>query len=178
MVPSRGGRQLNAKPLGGSDTREVSILKALLAGLALALSGCSLVTRDPANRCFSDDTGPVCTVALVELISRPEIYSGRRVKVVGWLHLEPEGDALYLHREDYERTIAGNSLRFSAPQAFMQRADEFNDEYCLVIATFVAYEAGANTVHSGGLKDVTAVLRIPETREDWNGPFTVWNDLP
>jgi hypothetical protein len=142
---------------------------AVLACILALIEACALPRSDPARRCAFDgpDDELLCTVSLVELISRPEIYDGRRVKVVGWLHLEFEGDALYLHREDYDRATMLNSLRFSAPKSFKDRSAEFNDSYCIVMGTFIAYDAGTSAIERGGIEAI-AVTRLPATREAWN----------
>jgi hypothetical protein len=152
---------------------------SVLYPVALLAQACSLFPVDPADRCGRDDHGVLCSVSLVELISRPEIYSDRRVQVSGWLHLEFEGDALYLHREDFERSIPRNAISFSAPEEFMVRAAEFNDHYCVVVGTFVAHEAGTLEIVSGGLR-VEAVLRLPEARAEWETLDTIveWRQSP
>jgi hypothetical protein len=45
------------------------------------------------------------SVSLIQLIANPERYNGKPVRLIGFLRLEFEGDALYLHREDYERGL-------------------------------------------------------------------------
>ena len=95
------------------------------------------------------------------------MYDGRQVKTVGWLHLEFEGDALYLQREDFDRVTILNSLRFSAPEWFMDRSAEFNDSYCLVQGKFMAYEAGTTAIERGGI-EATGVMRLPAERAGWD----------
>ena len=49
-------------------------------------------------------------VSLVKLIANPEKYNGKRIQVIGYLHLEFEGNAIYLHEEDFKRRISANSF--------------------------------------------------------------------
>jgi hypothetical protein len=37
---------------------------------------------------------------MIQLIANPQAWDGKHVRVIGFLRLEFEGDALYLHRED------------------------------------------------------------------------------
>ena len=156
----------------------------LLALAAIVVQGCTWASRvdDPAERCGgldSSESEPVCRVSLVELLTRPEVYSGRQVEVVGWLHLEFEGDALYLHAEDFERSIPQNALLFDAPEDFRKQSSRFNNQYCLVHAKFLAYEAWRSVTFKGGLIDVSSVLVIPKGRspDRWRS-LVEWNRSP
>jgi hypothetical protein len=41
-------------------------------------------------------------ISLVQLIANPKKYDGKVIEVIGFLSLEFEGRALYLHKDDYE----------------------------------------------------------------------------
>ena len=49
-------------------------------------------------------------VSIVELLARPEKYEGRAVRVIGFYRNEFEHSAIYLHREDAERSILANGF--------------------------------------------------------------------
>jgi hypothetical protein len=49
-------------------------------------------------------------VSLIQLISSPERYGETKVMVIGYLRLDFEGEALYLHEIDYDRYISPNSI--------------------------------------------------------------------
>jgi len=53
--------------------------------------------------------------SLVELLSRPEIYHGRRVRVIGFVNFAFEGNALYLSRADWENGVRRNGLWIDPP---------------------------------------------------------------
>lgn len=44
-------------------------------------------------------------VSVIQLISTPELFNGKDVRVIGFLHLEFEGDAVYVHRDDFDHAI-------------------------------------------------------------------------
>jgi len=49
-------------------------------------------------------------VSLIKLIATPEKYNGKRIQVIGYLHLEFEGNAIYLHKEDEEAGLSKNGF--------------------------------------------------------------------
>jgi hypothetical protein len=49
-------------------------------------------------------------VSLIQLIARGKDFEGHRVEACGFLSLDEEGAALYVGRDDYENSLAGNSV--------------------------------------------------------------------
>jgi hypothetical protein len=49
-------------------------------------------------------------VSMIQLIARPDDFDGEYVRVIGFYRHEFEGNALYLHREDYEQGLTKNGL--------------------------------------------------------------------
>jgi len=49
-------------------------------------------------------------VSLVQLIANPAEWDGKRVMVSGYLHLEFEGNALHLHRDDHVYQMAAERV--------------------------------------------------------------------
>ena len=49
-------------------------------------------------------------VSLVQLIANPKDYHGKIVRAIGFVRLEFEGNAIYLHQEDYKHGITKNGL--------------------------------------------------------------------
>jgi hypothetical protein len=48
--------------------------------------------------------------SLIELISSPERYRDRWVRIIGFVVLEFEGNAVYLHEEDFVHGITRNAI--------------------------------------------------------------------
>jgi hypothetical protein len=48
--------------------------------------------------------------SLIELIARPELYDGKRVRVIGFVNFEFEGNALYVSQEDWRQMITRNGV--------------------------------------------------------------------
>jgi hypothetical protein len=55
-------------------------------------------------------TEQILHVSLIQLIAQPEKYHGKPVQVSGFLHLEFEGNALYLHKDDYTHFLSRNGI--------------------------------------------------------------------
>src|SRR4051812_16809265 len=52
----------------------------------------------------------VSRVSLITLIANPATYDGKRVRVIGFLRLEFEGNNLYVAKSDYEAAISKNAV--------------------------------------------------------------------
>jgi hypothetical protein len=115
-----------------------------------------------ARSCEQEDESHRCTLwgpSLIALIARPELYDGRRVRTVGFVHFEFEGNTLYVSREDYDNAIAKNGLWIDPPPGFQSsngvaRAQP-NDRYVIVEATFSAQRQGHMGMSSGALEHVS-----------------------
>jgi len=97
--------------------------------------------------------------SLLELITRPEIYDGRRVRVIGFVNFEFEGNALYLSRSDWENGLTRSAVWIDPPPGFESdwgpaRAQP-NRRYVIVEATFKADRRGHVNLFSGALEAVT-----------------------
>ena len=75
-------------------------------------------------------------VSIIRLIASPEKYDGKRVTVRGFLRLVFEGDALYLHREDYERSLVTNSIYVSLSDSQLNAFKKFDRQYVVVSGVF------------------------------------------
>ena len=95
-------------------------------------------------------------VSLVKLIANPERYEGKVIQVVGYLNLEFEGDAIYLHKEDYEHGLIGNGfwLDFSGP---LKKTDEIvnSKKYVIIVGRFDSKSHGHMGLFGGTLKDIS-----------------------
>ncbi|SRR6266542_4680819 len=146
-----------------------------LLALATVLAATGTVTAedsqgrtDPSalllkTRCdLFDQTRQECLLwgpSLLELITRPEVYDGRRVRVIGFVNFEFEGNALYLSRSDWENGLTRSAVWIDPPRGFESdwgppRAQP-NRRYVIVEATFWAGRRGHGNLFSGALETVT-----------------------
>jgi hypothetical protein len=103
----------------------------------------------------SDHRCAVYDVSLYELIASPLTFHGKHVRVIGFAHLEFEGNGLYAHREDWERGISRNGLWLNAPIG----SDSLSDHYVLAEGRFEATMRGHMGMWSGTLDSVTHLQR-------------------
>jgi hypothetical protein len=95
---------------------------------------------------------------LIQLIANPEKYDGKQVQVVGFLRLEFEGDALYLHEDDYKNGIYGNAIGIGVTKESKWSKDDVNMRYVMVVGTF---RAGKSNLHTGTIVKITNVVPWP-----------------
>ncbi len=95
-------------------------------------------------------------VSLVKLIATPEKYDGKRIQVIGYLHLQFEGDAIYLHKEDYKNSILENSFWVNFSNKLTKKIDpkKFSDNYVIIIGTFNSNEKGHMGMFSGTFDNI------------------------
>ena|SRR5439155_6753325 len=122
----------------------------------------------PKARCAELNVERQCALwfpSLIELLARPELYDGRRVRVIGFVNFAFEGNALYLSRADWEHAVTRNGLWIDPPPRFESNwgpsRAEPNRRYVLVEATFRAERRGHLALWSGALEQVT---RLEEWR--------------
>src|SRR5260370_39178916 len=62
-----------------------------------------------SSRASSDTPKPI-NVGMVRLLANPQEYDSKFIRTIGFVCLEYEGDALYLHEEDYRYQNYKNAL--------------------------------------------------------------------
>ena len=103
-------------------------------------------------------------VSLIQLIANPQAYDNKRVRITGFLHLEFEGNAIYLHSEDFRYSLTKNALWINVPKDMTQEQTKaVNDQYAICTGRFVAGMHGHMGMNSGELSDVTRL-------EVWSPP--------
>ena len=125
------------------------VLFLLLFGLSLGCSHQGKKTITPAI-----DTSEVNEVSLLNLIVSPEKYQGHKVRTFGYLNLEFEGDAIYLHKEDYENGLAKNALSLAMTKDGIQDAKikHLEKNYVLIEGRFYGNDRG---LYSGSIDNIT-----------------------
>lgn len=132
------------------------LLLTLLGG---ALPGQAAIPDSSQCARVSDSRCVLYDVSMIQLIGNPAAYHGRNVRVVGYLHLEFEGNAIYLHREDFERSISRNGLWVSFGDGAFGDRKVGSNEYVLVEGRFDAKMRGHLALWSGAILDIRWVSR-------------------
>jgi hypothetical protein len=99
-------------------------------------------------------------VSIVRLIATPERYHGRKVQVEGFMNLEFEGDAIYLHKEDYERGLNKNGfwVKFS-DKLDRKEINKLNKGYVLIEGTFNKDRHGHLGLFGGEIYEITRIIK-------------------
>jgi hypothetical protein len=107
-------------------------------------------------------------VSLLKVIANPKNYDGKRVRIVGFLNINFESDALYSHKEDYLHSITRNavSVHISMRLRTMTNVDICNKKYVIIEGTFDAKDYGHENLFEGALKDVTLLKLWHPTKKD------------
>jgi hypothetical protein len=132
----------------------------LPAGLLLVLPVAAFGQADPpAAPCEAPRVEPwPPTVSIIQLIANPERYDGQRVQVVGFVRLEFEGTAIYLHHTDYQYGVTTSGLWLQFDAAWRDRlcaTSDASNRYAYVQGVFHADNHGHIGLFSGSLSDLT-----------------------
>lgn len=141
-------------------SRTVSTL-AMVAILALS-STTMLRSQRVTRRANSKELNDV---GMVALLATPHTYQARRIRVIGFLGIEVENDALYLHGDDYRYGLTKNSLALRLSAGEREKCKRLGSHYVIIEATMYADGPEASGMWSGALGDVTRVELWPADRE-------------
>jgi hypothetical protein len=93
-------------------------------------------------------------VSILQLIATPKTFDGKTVRVVGFLHLEFEGNELYLHKVDYDNSIYFNGIWVDLNRDEMKAKMSLDLKYVLVTGIFDATKRGHNGLSSGTISKI------------------------
>ena len=108
----------------------------------------------------------------MRLLGSGEKYEGILVTVSGFLRIEFEGDALYLHREDYERSLGSNAVSVGLSSQQAQALKKYDRQYVVVTGVFSPCdETRSVCVFSGHIADIGDRIdfwprRVDESRDE------------
>ncbi|MBB6109606.1 hypothetical protein SAMN05421821_10522 [Mucilaginibacter lappiensis] len=96
-------------------------------------------------------------VSLVNLIANPDKYNGKKIRVIGYLHLEFEGNGLYLHKDDYDHAISKNSIWVSIGPKHPEVSNlkQYSDHYVIMEGTYNSEMTGHMGMNSGSIENIT-----------------------
>ncbi len=142
--------------LGAKARTLAASLKPLLSSSESAVREQVVLTLESVQN-FEQKVNPHAqSVSIIELLANPLKYDRKRVRVIGFLRLEFEGNALYLHRDDFENAIYKNALWVDRPKDLSNKQMvEVDQKYIICEGTFNAPEHGHMGMFSGSLTDIT-----------------------
>jgi len=95
---------------------------------------------------------------MVSLLGSQGKYNGKRIRTEGFLLLEFEGNALYLHEEDYRYALHGNAYYLDLTKAQEQQFRSLNLKYVLLEGTVFSQDGG---MYAGSITGVTRLQAWP-----------------
>lgn len=136
---------------------------------ALALSAVTIVSLTAllaASLSRAQNNPMDNSVSIVQLIATPEKYDHKMVLVTGFLRLEFEGDAIYLHEDDYRHAILKNGLMVVTNPKIDMEAGKLNLHYVVLEGTFDANNHGNMGLNSGTIRNITFAGISPTRNPD------------
>jgi len=91
---------------------------------------------------------------LLQILSDPRKHDRDRVRVVGYLYLERDENAIYLHEDDFKHALFGNSLALEITDDMLNRREQLSGNYVVIEGIFDAQHRGPFQVHSGTIKKI------------------------
>ena len=139
-----------------------SIWAVALLALSLCLAGNQAVCQGQTHK-SSGDTKPV-GVGMVALLATPQRYEGKIVRTVGFMCVEFENDALYLHEEDYRHGLHKNSLALRLSESQRKQFKGLSLKYVLIEGTVYANGPEQTDLWSGAIGNITRLEVWPADR--------------
>lgn len=103
-------------------------------------------------------------VSMVQLIANPEKYDGTAIQVIGFVGLEPEGTAVYLHKEDHENGLTRNALGLDVSDEILKERKKYDRKYVIIRGTFNAKSKGHLSMNSGTIENITRFDSLGQPR--------------
>jgi hypothetical protein len=139
--------------------------------LVIAFTSCETVSnrRPTANtrdtlllrlRCQVREDS-VCALwgpSIIELIARPELYDGKRVRVFGFVTAELFGHGLFMSKGDAIEGLAQNGVWIEPDTLQTDGGVQPNQRYVMIEGTFDAANNGHSAMWSGAIDHVTRVV--------------------
>src|SRR5262245_12174969 len=75
-------------------------------------------------------------VSIIRLIAAPEAYANKVVRVIGYLNIEFECNAIYVHEQDFRHDISQNGLWVRAPGEMSKELAKLSGRYVLIEGVF------------------------------------------
>jgi hypothetical protein len=106
-----------------------------------------------------DDPPHARPESIIRLIAQPGSNTPEKVQVAGFLVLAFEGEALYLHEEDYKEGLTRNAVRVSLSPDQAKKYASLSGSYVWIEASFMK-RPNSEDILSGTLFDVREIRKI------------------
>jgi hypothetical protein len=93
-------------------------------------------------------------VSIIQLVATPDKYHGHYVRVIGYVQLEFEGNAIYLSKDDERYGVYKNGLWLDMSGEFEEDTKLYDGKFCLVEGTFDVANHGHMGLWSGAIENI------------------------
>jgi hypothetical protein len=126
-------------------------ISVLIACAFMLVTGLALFAQDDVPHARPE--------SLITLIAQPGSNKAQKVQVAGFLVLAFEGNALYLHEEDYKEGLTRNAVRISLSTEQAQQYKGLSGNYVWVEASYLK-RPNSEDILSGSLYDIREIRKI------------------
>ncbi|MGN6181494.1 MAG: hypothetical protein ACTHNW_20090 [Mucilaginibacter sp.] len=95
--------------------------------------------------------------SIINLVATPERYDKKVVRVVGFLNLEFEANAIYLNKEDCSLGIDKNAVWIDTNNIDSADYHHCNHQYVILEGTFIMANKGHRDSYSGAITKITRI---------------------
>jgi len=103
--------------------------------------------------------------SLIQLIATPKKYHNKTVTVDGFLQIEFEGNALYLHKEDAQFLMTANGLWVELSDEMKNHPDKYHNKHVFIEGNFNAKSHGHLGLFSGTIENITRIHLLEDYSE-------------
>ena|SRR5215831_7755392 len=133
------------------------LLRSLLLPIAFVMA---LVPMGSAfGQTPADDAPHAPPVSMVTLLADPPSKTPVKIQVAGFLALEFEGQALYLHKEDYQQGLTRNAIRVALTPEQEKQYKEFSGSYVLVEGSFKKIP-NSEDIFTGSIFNIRRMVKL------------------
>jgi len=101
------------------------------------------------------------SVSIVQLLATPEKFHGKLIRVIGFVHIEFESCAIFLHADDFKYHIYKNALEIGVPIWAAKNPKKYNNHYALIEGVFDSTNPGHMGLCNGSIREITRISPIP-----------------
>ncbi|SMP17594.1 hypothetical protein [Chryseobacterium profundimaris] len=96
-------------------------------------------------------------ISMLRLIVTPEKYHNKTVQIIGYLNLEFEGNAIYFHKEDYDKRLSENAMWVNFSDDLVKKTDfkKYNKKYVIIVGKFDMNSKGHMGMFGGTIKNIS-----------------------
>lgn len=104
-------------------------------------------------------------VSLIQLIAHPAHYEGKLVRLDGFVHIDFEDNAIWLHKDDFDNFIYSNSLWINVSECVDGEGKPMSG-YASLSGRFSSQRHGHMGLWPGVLSQVGECFPVPQRESD------------